>query len=546
MLAGCRKQESLLPNIPPLPQDAGRIVLAIHWIGREQLAAQTNAAYQMALWNLPESARLESQTLDKVAQSLGQCLTPPKTGVATNQIGTLLRPLLDDLVRSETHVELRHFTNRPAEFVLAIHLPEDRSQLWETNLAAAFGAWPESRQTSTDANGARGWEITRPQSPHIVRLIRAGQWTVLGAGDGTNALCTALVARIQQSGAPFPIAGINWLEARVDLQHFIASQATNQSPGWPVVRLALTGDGGYVRTRADFIFPEPLHLDLETWNIPTNLIRESLISFTAMRGIQPLLTALPFIRALEIQPVPNQAFVWALADIPFQTFLAVPSKDVTNMLEQLTLRLVEQCNPWIQSNATGAIQFLTNQHGPVWVGLPFIVPSLQPESGPGGEFILGGLFPNDPTAKPLPAALLDQVILRTNLVYYDWEITQTRLSQWRTLSQLAQLLIDCPQMASNAPAVAWLCAVESKLGNTATGITLVQTNRLSLLRSSHLGLTGFELILLADWLESPRFPAGSYTLSTPRVVPGRRGVRLPPILSPDPPANSPGPTSPEP
>src|SRR5688572_33427987 len=39
----------------------------IHWLGKKRLAAETNAAHFMSIWDLPESARLEAQTLDKLA-----------------------------------------------------------------------------------------------------------------------------------------------------------------------------------------------------------------------------------------------------------------------------------------------------------------------------------------------------------------------------------------------------------------------------------------------------------------------------------------------
>ena len=65
--------------------------------------------------------------------------------------------------------------------------------------------------------------------------------------------------------------------------------------GWSVpdtlarVFLALGGEQDHVRTQADLDFAEPLPLELEAWNIPTNLIHDPLIGFTAVRGIRPWL-----------------------------------------------------------------------------------------------------------------------------------------------------------------------------------------------------------------------------------------------------------------
>src|ERR1035437_10225057 len=39
----------------------------VHWLGMTRIAADTNAVRFMTLWDLPESAALEAQTLDKLA-----------------------------------------------------------------------------------------------------------------------------------------------------------------------------------------------------------------------------------------------------------------------------------------------------------------------------------------------------------------------------------------------------------------------------------------------------------------------------------------------
>src|SRR5437773_2398219 len=70
---GCKKStpadESSRPTqaqpspLSPLPSSVSRI----HWLGKKGLAAETNAAGFMKIWNMPESTRLEKQTLDKLA-----------------------------------------------------------------------------------------------------------------------------------------------------------------------------------------------------------------------------------------------------------------------------------------------------------------------------------------------------------------------------------------------------------------------------------------------------------------------------------------------
>src|SRR5262249_12399576 len=85
-------------------------VTRIHWIGKKNIPADTNAAGLMKIWDLPESARLENQTLDKFALALAHQLpitNPPPALMTTNEpsvitnyhaflsgASALLRPLL--------------------------------------------------------------------------------------------------------------------------------------------------------------------------------------------------------------------------------------------------------------------------------------------------------------------------------------------------------------------------------------------------------------------------------------------------------------------
>jgi hypothetical protein len=97
-------------------------------------------------------------------------------------------------------------------------------------------------------------------------------------------------------------------------------------------------------------------------------------------------------------------------------------------------------------------------------------------------------------------------ISRPDLVYYDWEITQDRLHQMRTLGTHLSMAKHWPEPSLASPTRAWLTKLEPLLGNSITEVTLRAPNELKLLRKSHLGLTGFELVCLTRWLESPGFP----------------------------------------
>jgi hypothetical protein len=103
-------------------------------------------------------------------------------------------------------------------------------------------------------------------------------------------------------------------------------------------------------------------------------------------------------------------------------------------------------------------------------------------------------------------------------VYYDWEITQARLSSWRIMAQLFAMIANKPQFTTNTAGLPWLVAVEPKLGNTITEITAASPAEWSLVRRSHIGFTGVELVALARWLESTGFPKLSFELPPDRPL----------------------------
>ncbi len=580
-LSSCKKsapRESAEERAHPSPNsnNQSEVIARAHWLGKKRIAADTNAAYFMKIWNLPETLMLEAQTLDKLSTApwrLLQSITntaplSPGSQPSTNDsqsaaqsptIGSsaLLRPLLDDLVQQEWYVEVRQTTNQPGEAALAIRLDAARAALWETNLAAVLESLTDSRVISAQS-GRPGWRLpithhasrsansspsaapspqrsntetlqpsTSPSfSTNYLELARAGEWTLISLAQEHNALLGDLLARIQprpsteRRGTPFALRTANfWLEADLDLRRLARAYA----PGWtlpensPRIALTIMGDGEYVRTRGGLTFANSLGLGLEHWTIPTNTIREPLISFTAVQGLAPLQQTVERFSGLKLEHMPTQGYLWALRQIPFQTFLAAAVPDATNVLRSLGPQIVEWAEPKLPEN-TGSIIMATNVCGLVWTGVPFATPYLLPLLDSGQEFLLAGMFPNTTRTNGLPPDLFAQITERTNLLYYDWEITQHRLLQWRHLDDLCHIVFDAshkPRLRADSVGVRWLGSIAANLGNSVSEITLADSNQLKFVRQSHIGLTGFELELVVNWLESSDFPCGFHDPRSP-------------------------------
>ena len=133
-------------------------------------------------------------------------------------------------------------------------------------------------------------------------------------------------------------------------------------------------------------------------------------------------------------------------------------------------------------------------------------------------------FPPFPRTNPPPVELLSQFAGRTNLVYYDWEITQSRLDQLRVLASMTETILH-PQPVTNPAELSrfsprrtaqkFLAAIVPHLsrktehgleGESITEVSLANPRELTLVRRSPAGPTALEWIALSWWLESPDFP----------------------------------------
>lgn len=521
--AGCQKSEFDAGDSSGPQGVAGatnvETVARIHWLGKKRLARETNAAYFMGIWNLPESSRLEGQTLDKL--SVAPWRFWKGEAAVTNAPRALLRPLLEDLVREESYLEVSHARSQLGELALAIRLTDERAGLWQTNLAAALESLTGLR-ASPPLAGRAGWSLQKHDPPNQIELARVGEWTLVAAGHNTNALLRDMMVRIKRHGAPFGPRTTNyWLEASLDLRRVNEALALGwQLPkAWPKISLAAIGDGENVRTRGELTFAEPLALELEPWNIPTNLVRDPLVSFTAVRGIRPWLASQKTWNDLQLGRPPNQLFGWAQQGVPMQTFFAAPFPDSTNRLHTATPTILTQGNAWLATNGMGKLERLRQGAGVAWSGGPFVSLRLESAKTPGGEYLLGGFLNNVSTNLPLPAELLKGIYGQTNLAYYDWEITQSRLEAWLYLGQVFRLVFQKAQLPKDSAGMAWLRATARTLGNSVTVANKTGSDQVSFSRRSSAGLTAVEIHMLVDWLESPQFPKGFHTLlATPDVL----------------------------
>ena len=551
LLAGCKKSGSEAAdqgtNKAPasVRKAVPETVARIHWAGLKALQAQTNAATLKKVLALPETAKLTTQTLDKLSLGLVNGYSQITTNFAlwvtnysvllsTNQPAALVRPLLDDLVQEETFIELRRVTNQPGELVLAVRVEEGRAGVWGTNLASAIEALTGTRPAVAQSNGLN-WECVLPNSPwkfapgpQHVQLLRAGNWTLLGLAPEKNDLLKELSGRIGAGQGGTPVSGESsnyWLEASLDPAGITSALGLNWGlpQDFPKIWLAETGQGDDVLTRARVTFAHPLPDELPAWNIPTNLINEPLHGFTAIRGFGPWLSSRSWWKDLQAGDAPNQVFTWAQSGTPFLDYLAAPMPNASNAVEKIGDRVMQIGNPILTSNRMGLLERSTNFHGITWSRIPLMAPFIKEQVSETGSFLFAGVSPHTLTNSTAPEGTFKDLFGRTNVVYYDREITGPRIEAWMYLSQLSRIVFRRYQVPGEAATVGWLRSTGPLLGPTLTVGTRSGPAEISLERVSPVGATGMEFHVFADWLESPSFPVGLYTLMAKLPPPRPRG-----------------------
>jgi len=499
LLAGCQRDEAAAA-----PESD--VLVRSHFVGLARLVNDPKSTKLKEISSLSQTTALREQTLLKLARA-------PKTlfqdRVSPEQVekgAALLRPLLDDVVDEESLLEVRGRDVKTPEWTLAVAVRADRKALWQTNLAALVRIWglgPVSRAT---LEGFAVTEVKRAQPPTLVRWVDAGPWLVLGVGNAPLSTTDRLVRTLKSTGRPAAALTQSWLEAEAALGKLAGPLEWSPKLPWPQVSVSVSSYDEYLRTTMRLVFAEPVAGPLTPWHVPTNLIREPLISFTAARGVSPLLQRSETLRQLELGPVPNELYFWAQQPVTFQSFLTFPCPGASNAARRIAARAPSVLGTNWQKRGLAQIEWQATNQQVLWKSLPIITPFLRPSRSASSDYLIAGLFPPVFSSNAVPGELLAQFVSRTNVWYYDWEITQARLEQWRMMAQLFAVIAGKPQFTTNTAALPWLMGLEKHLGNSVTEITTSSPREWAMTRKSHLGLTAVELVTLARWLESAEFP----------------------------------------
>jgi hypothetical protein len=453
-----------------------------HFAGSTALSANKDLPALQKVLALPASAELREVAANSFATAIAQRFTKSTDTNANNAVAALIRPLLPDLLQNESSFDLSARGAQDADWALAVKLPAARQADWNKNLTELAKA---ARMNVTP--GENGWKAERDN--YRMSFSPSKDWLLLqggfGAPDANSAKTrSTLTKRL----------GKDLLVAEVNFPKIAEMWSADRFKHAPRLTLAVAPRKRVLRSEMEIEYPQPLNIKTERWNPPTELIHDPLIGFTAIQGISEPLSRNSAFRQLGAEKTPNQAFLWSQSTMAFTVFAAAdvgnPGTVVSNIVSTFLPRL---------KDAPGRINVLTNRPGIIWRDLPVAAPFIEAANNGRSPFLVGGLFPITAAhEKPAPRELMEQLEKR-NLIYYDWEITQERLRQWRPIWQFAQILQGriFPPSASDR----WIDGIMPLLGNTVTQVTIEKNNRLKLVRNSDAGLTALELVLLAHALD---------------------------------------------
>ena len=407
---------------------------------------------------IPEFTGFQSNLVERVASSLAKPLA--QGGANQDQIAKALKPLAEDLIAYPTVYEHNEQAGSNT-WTLAIQIPNDRHDVWKTS-------W-SSIEKSARTEGAK--------------LNREGNWTTLGNGS-----TKAVLDKAKQ-----PTADVLQMNGDALLLKKILP---NLKPSHAELKVTPRGKG--FRSEGKAHFDQDLPFKLTAWQIPTNTIREPLIAFTAIQGVGDRFSKLD---AFKNHPAPNQLFVWSDRISLFSMYAAAKVDDARTFIKDFALGLNI---PELNKKIVGNFEFDTNNYGLYLTGLPIAVPFLRPGHSNDANFVYFGMMPiTSWPSNAMPAELTREVVSRTNLVYYDWELGHARIGQIRPLSQIAAMASRKPVSNLDDPANKWLAAAEAKLGNTVTEVAKTGPRELSLVRSSDSGFSAMEMFTFVQWVAGP-------------------------------------------
>lgn len=508
-----------LPTALPANSPVVQPLLRWHSLGLKVVAEGSEGTRMKEVLALPETTILKSNTLAKLSRTLPALLFPEAP--ASPEQAAKLKPLLEDILTYESQVIWT--TQAPLRWRLAVKIPVERTGIWTANLYDLIvrGDFLNKipRTNITDTTVVVGYSAAE-----TYRYGLKDGWVTVERSEPEYAWQVVL------DSSP-KLEPNHWLSVELPAKSLPYASSVLAPDNLPYARLTIESKGENQTSRLSLKFPKALGLTPQPWLVPTNTIRDPVISFTAMQGIEGIWSRQAWLKPLGLSKAPQQAYAWSQSDIPYQFFMAFQATGASNLVQSSVARWTNEFNQAITNRFAGRLSSRTNSLGQMnalaWNGLPVIAPYLMAAPEPQDNYLEIGFFPQMPNSTNLPPELLQQFMSKPKVIYYDWEITEAKLTYWIGLYPMLAMSANRLPVANSPDPFKWLRAIAPKLGNTVTEAELAAPDEIKVLRRSPASLSGLELNLLARWLDQNGFPKwdqqASPSMSLP-AIPAPPGV----------------------
>jgi hypothetical protein len=503
--------------------------LAWHFVGTGALAAGNPESVLNQLAGLTNSARLANQIRSHLTSHL-----PGWIGLNTRNLSAeVVSPVIADLLWFESIGRLEGTPLGTGPWVLAVNLDAAGATRWNGSLMSIGRRLGHGEPQPVKLDALDGWQIPAPAGKRSFSFVVHRNWALVASDFAAGSTAARWLAGLAREGRPLPPPGADWLQFEVH------PAAIDWHPVLPFagrithIDGTVSWQGKDLRTTAKLTLAEERATRYSAWQIPRGIVRDPLVSFTAARGVQRFLGGLEVVKDWPRDQVPDQWFGWSRSTVAFINDFALPVKDEAKAFARLEQSVPGVYNPRLLELALGQWLSATNQNRLLWRGLPVLVPYLGPVKDGSQGFLHGGIFPlaAQTNAQPAPDELFAQFEQRSDLIYYDWEITQARLAAFQQASPFIELFLPKAPPKSGTHGGEWLQEAQPLLENVVTEISTTGPRELAFTRRSQAGLTGIELWLLTRWLDSsefPKFPYGKPQKPEPGARSGPPGMAPPP------------------
>ncbi len=495
-----------------LPDESDSLWFRWHYAGSGPLKSDPNAGSVREVFRLPESRRLMNSVLEGLAQAPERQIFGTEAAAPPVR-RRLLKAFLEGVLTYESFGEFNGTPGEHPNLSLGVRFPEKKLELWDRNLRRYLGTLGWKPPVSNSDSENIDWTATHPRPELLTRFVYQGEWLLFSVGPDTHSKLPEWNQQIKEGIIP-KRSERSALDLRGDFRRLAKWLADLDLDLVTRFDLKFIPEDTTVRTEARFSIAQPVQAPLPSWEVPTKLIADPIVSFSGLRGLNPLIEKLPMSNPLRQEGLPSQVFSWSRPSVVssnsipiFPLYLAWPIPQAAIPVAPLTKQLPLLMGSGIMTSGSARLVSFPQRNETILQIMPgFIQPFIRGATNETHGVRVAGLFPLSPAFRSIPQGLIDQLESQENIVYYQWEITQNRIETYRVLAQFLAFLFQKPQSQSNRPGYRWLSAIESKMGNAVTIVRASKPNELRLNRKSHFGLTGLELNLLAQWIEAKAFP----------------------------------------